>query len=60
VLGKLRLEDRFQNVPQRTLHDAVAHRRDTPSKLHFSAIGLWDGRPSPIRFTLYQASGFWS
>ncbi len=28
VLGKFRLEDRFQNVPQRALHNAITHRRN--------------------------------
>jgi len=44
VLGKVRLENGFQNVPQRALHDAVAHRRDAQRSL-LVAAGL--GNPSP-------------
>ncbi len=44
VLGEFRLEDRFQDVPQGGLHNAVAHRRNAQRSL-FLAAGL--GYPSP-------------
>ena len=44
VLGKLRLEDRFQYVPQRGLHHAVAYRGDAQRPLLLAA-GL--GNPNP-------------
>ena len=43
-LGKFRLEDRFQYVPQRALHYAVAHGWNAQRSLLFAA-GL--GYPSP-------------
>jgi len=45
VPGEIRLEDRFQYVPQRALHDAVAHRRYAQQSLLFAA-GLVDPGPT--------------
>ena len=45
VLGKLRLEDRFQNVPQRALHDTISHRRDAPA-VAFLCCRAWVSKPA--------------
>ena len=44
MFSHVRLEDGFQNVPQRALHDAVSDRRESQRSLLLAA-GL--GHPSP-------------
>jgi hypothetical protein len=40
------------------LYDPGTGSWDTPSKLHFVPINLWDGQLSLTRFTLCQENGF--
>ena len=44
VFSHVRLEDRFHDVPQRALHNAISHRRDSQRSLLFAAEL---GNPSP-------------
>src|SRR6266508_2743001 len=44
VLGKLPLEDRFDDLAQRCLHDAILYGRDT-QRAHFSPSWLWNPHP---------------
>jgi len=55
---KRRFEDRLEKSTQDFLTHPIANGWDTPRQLHSTPRGIWDGRPSLIRFTLYRESGF--
>jgi hypothetical protein len=51
VRAEVRVEDECENLRDSLLDDTVQDRRNTPGKLHFMPIRLWDGLRSPTRST---------